>query len=272
MERTVDRRSSTFADRYGPWALVAGASQGLGAAFARELAKRGLSVVLVARHLEGLEVLRAELERDFHVAARAVALDLSSPDLLAVIRRETDDIEVGLFIHNAAFSNGGPFLDRDLESLTRTIDTGCRAPLFLAHHFAGRMRKRGRGGLLLMSSLTAFNGSPGLVTYGATKAFNLILGEGLWYELAAAGIDVTVCCAGAVRTPGYLASVTTPTRFPPVLEPERVAREALAALGRRAIVIPGRFNRFASFLMRRLLSRRATVGMMGASVKNLNLT
>jgi len=271
MKRVAVQPEVHFIDRYGPWGLVAGASQGLGAAYARELARRGLSVVLIARRSEPLHALSKEIERDFGVAARPIAADLSSPDFLPIIEHETRDLTVGLLVYNAAFSNGGLFLDRSLESLLRVIDTDCRAPLLLARHFGGQMRERHRGGIILMSSLTAFNGSPGLATYGATKGFNLVLGEGLWYELKKAGIDLTVCCAGAVRTPGYEASVTGKRSFPPILEPERVTRDAVRALGRRMIVIPGGFNRVISFLMRRLLPRRTTVRIMGEAVDSLSL-
>jgi len=272
MNRVAVQPDAHFVNRYGPWGLVAGASQGLGAAYARELARRGLSVVLIARRSEPLQALGREIERDFGVAARPVTVDLSSPDFLSVIERETRDLAVGLLVYNAAFSNGGLFLDRSPESLLKVIDTDCRAPLLLTRHFAGQMRERHRGGIILMSSLTAFNGSPGLAAYGATKGFNLVLGEGLWYELRRAGIDLTVCCAGAVRTPGYEASVAAKSSFPPVLEPAKVAREAVRALGRRMIVIPGSFNRAVSFLMRRLLPRRTTVRIMGEAVDSLSLS
>ncbi len=272
MKASTARPAARFAERYGPWGMVAGASEGLGAAYARELARRGLSLLLIARREAPLRALCAEIERDFTVSARAIVADVSSPNLIELIDREASGLAVGLFIYNAAYSNGGSFLDRSPESLLRVIDTDCRAPLLLARHLGAAMRERGRGGMILMSSLTAFNGSPGLATYGATKAFNLVLGEGLWYELKKVGIDLTVCCAGAIRTPGYEASVSKTSVFPPVLEPERVAREALQALGRRMVVIPGGFNRAISFLMRRLFPRRTTVRIMGKAVDDLSLT
>ncbi len=271
MIRVAVQPDAHFLDRYGPWGLVAGASQGLGAAYAHELARRGLSVVLIARRPGPLQALCREIEREYGVEARPINADLSSPDSVAVIERETRGLAIGLFVYNAAFSNGGLFLDRSPESLMRVIDTDCRAPLLLTRHFGSQMRERHRGGIILMSSLTAFNGSPGLATYGATKSFNLVLGEGLWYELKKSGIDLTVCCAGAVRTPGYETSVRSKSSFPPVLKPQKVAHEALQALGRRMIVIPGGFNRVVSFLMRRLLPRRTTVRIMGEAVEGLSL-
>jgi short-subunit dehydrogenase len=129
------------------------------------------------------------------------------------------------------------------------------------------MAARGRGGIVLMSSVTAFQGSPYVATYGATKAFLLTLAEGLWFELAPRGVDVLAVCAGATRTPRYLKSAQG--RAPGEVEPDVVAREALAALGKRPLVIPGRFNRFASQLLRRLLPRRATVRIMGGQTRHL---
>ena len=120
-----------------------------------------------------------------------------------------------------------------------------------------------------MSSLTAFHGSPFIATYGATKAFNLVLGEGLWFELRARGVDVLACAAGATRTPGFLRA--SPHGEPGMIEPAQVVEEALGQLGRRGVMIPGRFNRFASFLMRRVLPRGTAAGILGNRTRNLTL-
>ena len=129
------------------------------------------------------------------------------------------------------------------------------------------MAARGSGGIILLSSLTAFQGSPFVATYGSTKAFLLTLAEGLWYELAPSGIDVLAVCAGATRTPKYLKSAVG--RAPGELDPGQVVREALDRLGRGPLMIPGRFNRLASQLMRRLLPRRATIRIMGGQTRHL---
>ncbi len=265
-------RNASFSLRYGPWAVVLGASAGLGAAYARELAARGLSIVLVARRAEPLSALAAEIRAKFGVETRAVALDLGSPEVLAALERETRNLDVGLAVYNAARTDIGPFLDGSLSDHLRAIDVNCRGPVAVAHHFGGRMRERGRGGIVLMSSLTAFGGSPYLATYGASKAFNLIFAEGIGYELRRLGIDVTVCCAGATRTPGYEASAPPKGAFPPVMEPEAVVRSVLRALGRRTVLVPGGVNRALSALMRRLLPRAAAVEIMGGAVRGLEGT
>jgi short-subunit dehydrogenase len=239
----------------GPWAVIAGASEGLGAAFAQALAARGVNLVLVARRSAELAALATSLP----VQTRCLALDLAS-DFAAPLAEACADLEVGLAIYNAAFAPEGAFISQSLAEVQRAVTVNCLAPVTFAHVFAGSMCRRGRGGLVFMSSLAGFQGSPGIAVYGATKAFNLVLGEALWGELAHAGVQVVACCAGAVRTPNYERSGRRPA--PGILEPREVAEQTLAALGRGPLVIPGRFNRFASWIMRRMLPRRWAIRIM----------
>src|SRR5579862_2880014 len=166
--------SDDFAHRYGPWALVAGASAGLGAAFAEQLAARKLSLILIARQRPLLEELAARLGREHGVSVRVAAADLGAPDLLATARAAADGVEVGLVVYNAAFSLIGRFLEQPLDEKLRIIDVNCRGPLILADEFGRAMAQRRRGGILLMSSLAGARGSPLVATYAATKAFNLV--------------------------------------------------------------------------------------------------
>jgi short-subunit dehydrogenase len=257
-----------FARRYGPWALVAGASEGIGAAFARALAQRGLDLVLVARRDEPLRALAEELTARAGVQARCLPLDLARADAAARLEQELRDLEVGLLVYNAARAPVGAFLELPLEDQLAVLDVNARSPLSLAHGLGRRMAARGRGAIVLLSSLTAFQGSPFVATYGASKSFLLALGEALWYELAPRGVDVLTVLAGATRTPSYLRQ-RAERGAPGELEPEQVAHEALARLGAGPAMIPGRFNRFASQLMRRLLSRRATIRLMGGQTRRL---
>lgn len=259
---------SEFAKRYGPWAMVAGASEGIGAAFARALARRGLDVVLVARRREPLAELEREITVSAAVRARVISLDLAGADAGAQLDRQTADLDVGLVVYNAALSPKGTFLDIPLAAQQAAIDVNVHRPLELAHRFGHRLAARGSGGIVLLSSLTAFQGSPFVTTYGATKSFLLAFAEGLWFELAPRGVDVLAVCAGATRTPNYLRQ-RPPSGAPGELDPEVVAEEALAHLGRGSSMIPGRFNRFASQIMRRLLSRRAAIRLMGAQTRRL---
>ena len=269
-------RARDLRSRYGPWAVVAGASEGLGAAFARQLAAAGLSVVLVARRRALLEELARELASEHGVETLAVTLDLGLPDAAATLLERIRDLDVGLLVYNAALSPIGPFLDQALDDKLRAIDLNCRAPVALVHALGREMRARGRGGIILMSSMSGFQGSPWISTYAATKAFNLVLAEGLWEELGSEGVDVLACCAGATRTPSYEASAPTrvasqATRLAPaVMEPRDVVAEALTALGKTPSLVPGRGNRIAGLLLGRLLPRRLAIRIMGRSTRTLD--
>jgi short-subunit dehydrogenase len=256
-----------FRARYGPWALVTGASEGIGESFARALATRGLDLLLVARRPGPLEVLAAQLRATHEIRVRTAPADVARPDLLAVLDALAGDDEVGLVVHNAAFSALGPFLDRPLDDLLKVIDVNCRAPLAMAHHFGRKMAARGRGGIVLMSSLAGGQGCPMVVSYAASKAFETVLAEGLWDELRPAGVDVLACRAGPTRTPSYEAS--RPRKKVPMMEPGPVVEEALAALGRKPVVVAGKLNRAVNFVMQRLLSRPAAIRFMGNSTRQM---
>ncbi len=267
----MSSNEGAFRSRYGPWALVAGASEGLGAEFARQLAAAGLHVVPVARRQALLEELARELETEHAVEVRPISIDLADPDAALALRERTQDLELGLVVYNATLSPIGPFLEQDLDEMLRVLDVNCRTPLVVAHEFGRTMAARGRGGLLFMSSMSAFQGSPLVATYAATKAFDLVLAEGLWDELRGRGIDVLAFCAGATRTPNYEASQPGKASrlAPAVMEPSAVAAEALACLGKTPSAIAGRGNRLGSLIMHRLLPRRLAVEIMGRTTRSM---
>jgi short-subunit dehydrogenase len=259
----------TFRERYGPWALVAGASEGLGAEFALHLAERGLDLVLVARRGDVLADLAVRIRRERGVQVRPVTADLAGTDAVSVLEQATPDAEIGLLVYNAASSVIAPFLEGSVERHLTELDVNCRTPLRLVHFFGRGMRARGRGGIILMSSLAGSQGSPFVAHYGATKAWGRVLAEGLWGELAGDGVDVMACCAGATKTPRYLAHRGAASAFAPEMEPAAVVVEALAALGKRPSMVPGRANRVAAFVMQRLLPRRLAITMMGNATRGL---
>ena len=262
---------SEFAARYGSWGIVAGASEGLGAAYAEQLAERGLNLVLVARRAELLQSLASELSTKYKVETKIIPLDLTASDAVEQIAENTKDLEIGLLIYNAAFSAIGPFLERPLEDHIKEINTNAYTPLKLIYLFAEKMLARGRGGIVLMSSLSAFQGSAYISTYAATKAFNIVLAEGLWEEWRERGVDVLVCVSGAVKTPNYVASEPEQTGGlgDMTMRPDQVVREALNALGKGPYVIPGRMNRISSFVLRHLLPRKAAVKFMGRILRRM---
>lgn len=261
----------SFQTQYGPWGLVAGASEGLGAAYAEELASRGLNLVLIARRVELLRRLASELAAKYGIETKALGLDLSRADAAEQTLQATADLEIGLLVYNAAFSAIGPFLGWSIDDHLREMQTNALTPIKLVHALASGMLARGHGGVLLMSSLSAFQGSAYISTYAATKAFNIVLAEGLWEEWRGAGVDALVCISGAVRTPNYLASQPEKTGGlgDMTIPPEQVVREALDALGKVPYVIPGRMNRTVSFIMRHLLPRRVAIQFMGRTLRDM---
>jgi uncharacterized protein len=242
-------------ERYGPWAVIAGASEGIGAAFAKALAAQGISLVLVARRPEPLAALAASLP----VPTVEVAADLA--DGVAPVLAATEGLDVGLVVCNAAYSPIGAFLDTGPADTDRALRLNCAAPLALAHGYLPAMAARGRGGFVVMSSLAGQQGSPGLAVYAATKAFGAVLAEGLWDELRGYGVDVVTAVAGAVATPGL--SRSSSRAAPGTVTPDTVAAGALAALGHRPRTVPGALMRVSSGVMSRLLPRRTAIRVMG---------
>jgi len=252
-----------FPARYGPWALVAGASEGLGAAFATELARRGCDVVLVARRPGPLEALAASLP----TRAVPVVADLATPEGVEAVGAAAADLDVGLVVANAAYSPIGRFVDSSPDLTRRALELNCGAPLALAHRFLPPMVARGRGGFVVMSSLAGLQGSPPISVYAATKSFGAILAEGLWAELRSTGVDVVACLAGAVATPNLAGALAKPA--PGTLPPDRVAAAALNGLGRGPRVVPGALNRVSSVVMSRLLPRRAAIAIIARASRGL---
>ena len=256
-----------FRRRYGAWALVAGASEGLGAAFAAELGRRGLNLALIARRGDALEQVAEGIRAEQGVEVRCLALDLADPQTPAKVADALAGLEIGLLVYNAASVPLGPLLETDLAEIDQAVAVNVRGPLALVRALVPGMRGRGRGGVLLMSSLAGLQGAPGIVTYSASKAFNIILAEGLWGELREQGIDVSVCCSGAVPTPGY--ARFSGQEVPGMLSPEEVVRRTLDALGRGPRFVPGLTNRIVARVIGWLLPRKMAIGIMAKNTEKL---
>lgn len=259
---------SAALSRYGPWAVVVGAGQGIGAEFCRQLAARGLNIVMIALEADELRALSTELETAQQIETRALVGDITSPEMVASLDDATQGLDVGLLIYNAAMSSTEPWLDTPIDKHLAMVDVNVRGPLVLMDRFVPAMVARGRGGVILLSSMSALQGSPLVATYAATKAFTMNLAESLWDEWRPLGIDVLAVIPGPTDTPGFRASAPRPTRGAPApMNVEQVVREALGAIGSRPWVIPGRMNKILGFTFSRVLPRRRAIGFMGRTMR-----
>jgi uncharacterized protein len=265
----VDR--ATFAGRYGPCALVAGGASGLGAEYCRQIAATGIRLVILDRDESALDATASELRSAPDAVEIATAVvDLGQPPerLLDAVRHAVGDLEIGLLVTNAAWSAIGRFLDVDLASLVAAIDINCRAPVVLVHELGARMAARGHGGIIVMSSLAAEAGAANVALYSATKAFDLVFAEGLWYELRERGVDVVAIRPGSTRTPGWQSSQPASGEIEGVMEPADVVRDALAALGTTPSIVAGAANRAAETMFRSM-ARRDVIELMSAITSQL---
>lgn len=237
----------SFLERYGPWAMVTGASAGLGDCFARDLAARGLHLVLVARRADRLEALAGELGRRHGVQTLVVAQDLcaagAGPALLAAVAGR----EIGLLVNNAGFGHCGPFVDSERQRNADMVRLNCESVLDLCGAFLPPMAARGRGGMVLVASVAAFQPTPWMSLYGATKAFDLALAGGLAAELAPCGVDVLALCPGHTATEFHDVAGVEGAVAGRAADPMFVARGALDRLGRRRHWVPGLHNKLMAF-------------------------
>jgi len=261
----VKNNAASFAEKYGPWALITGASRGLGAEFARQLAARGLNLALAARSEDQLKELARALERAYNITVKIIVIDLSREDLLDPIKQATDSLEIGLLVNNAGLSTIGPFLDMSAEYLLSQFHTNARAALVLTRHFGEKMAANGRGGVIFLSSGSALHGAPLSANYSGTKAYNLMLAEALWAEWRPLGVDVLGFIAGLTRTPGMEANGFKPHSLVPLGQPDKVVRCALKALGKKPSAADGIRNRLG-YKIFDIAPRSFSTGILGKSM------
>jgi short-subunit dehydrogenase len=231
---------TAFADRYGPWALVAGASEGVGAAFARAMAEQGLNVVLLARRRAVLDDVARSIAADTGVQTRVVPVDLASDIAVEQILHATPDVDVGMLMYCAgADPNYEPFLDNPVGVALAMVQRNCVTPMLLCHHFAAAMVARGKGGIVLVSSGAGLAGGPNMVAYSATKAFDMVMAEALWAEIHEKGVDVLGLVLSVTDTPalrrilakrGVLADADDNSPIPGAVTAEDTVAEAIANL------------------------------------------
>lgn len=241
---SATKRFEAFREKYGPWAVVTGASSGIGRAIALELGARGVNVVAVARNRSALDSLLGEFKQRFAASAMVVSADLATDGGFAALCAATEDLDIGLLVAAAGFGTSGEFLKANLQLEAEMLELNCGAVLRQSLHFGRRLAARRRGGLILMGSLVGFQGVPYSASYAATKAYVQTLAEGLHLELASHGVDVLASAPGPVRS-GFEERANM--RMRAALSPADVAAETLNALGRRTTVVPGLLSKVLTY-------------------------
>ena len=231
-----DYFKNQFIKKYGPWALVTGASSGIGEALSKSLASIGLIVVLSGRNIEKLLSLSDKLEEDHDIITEVVTADISSSQEVHRLVKEIVDIPIGLFVASAGFGTSGHFKESKLEDEIDMLKVNSLSLMMLTHHYARKFSEKKRGGIILMSSIVSFEGVPNAAHYSATKAYVQSLGEGLYHELKPFGVDVLAAAPGPVASGfGQVADM----KMNNALRPEDVAPVILKALGKKHTVFPG---------------------------------
>jgi short-subunit dehydrogenase len=225
--------TTDLADTYGSWAIVAGGSDGIGASFAYEMAARGMNVVIVARRVSVLDAIADDIRSQLGVEVRTLSLDLSVSEAVAELAHATSDLEVGIFVYNVGGDDrSAAFLDKDVETHLALVRRNCDSVIEAAYRFGSPMVERGRGAMVLVTSGAAWAGGVTLAAYGATKAFDLILAEGLWAEWRTSGVDVLGLVLSATDTPSLQRVLVGHTgSYGELADPDDVARVALDHLG-----------------------------------------
>lgn len=244
-----------FVNKYGQWALITGATSGIGEDFALELARKGFNLHLVARGENQLAKLKKEIEDAHKVAVTYHAFDLSIAENVEILISETKDLNIGLIILAAGFGSGGKFTELSLETELNQIDLNCRSVVQLTHQFANRFKQKQKGGIILFGSLVGFQGVAWASTYSATKAFIQSFAEGLYDEFKQIGIDILSVAPGPVNSGfGERAHMNMGLSQ----SPKGIAELSLVCLGKKTTVRPGFLSKFLGYslivLPRRLRS------------------
>lgn len=263
--------SNKFAAQYGPAALVAGGAQGIGAAYAAYIAERGLDLFIVDRDAAALTECCRALESAHGVSCTPIEADLADRDILEAVAAAVGEAEIGLLIYNAALADVGPFYkpDTGLQYELDRMQINMGSPFALLYHYARPMLRRRRGGIVLMSSGAGQQGAPFYSHYAATKAYNIILAESLWYEFKPYNVDVLACIAGMTLSPAVQAAYERGEGQHSIYQtPEEVAAEAMKALGTAPSHITGVHNRDSQGALRSLPRDQAVAAIAQHAIDN----
>lgn len=255
---------------YGDWALVTGASSGIGEIFATKLAAAGMNIVLVARRKDRLDQLSTKLKESSMVDTRVITADLSDENETKNIISQVDDLEIGVLVNNAGFANTGNFLDNNLDDEIRLLNTNCKSFLILAHGLGNKMKARNKGAIIFLASIVAFASTSRWATYAASKGFDLQIAEALSLELREHNIDVLALCPGFTRT-----EFATMAKLNDMMamDADKVVDIALDKLGKNSLVIPGFMNKLNALSLRlapRFMNTRI-FSMVVSPTQNLEL-
>jgi uncharacterized protein len=264
MTATIDR------ERFGPWALVTGASSGIGKEFARQIAASGINIVLVARREDLLKEVGVEFSKRYGVEHRVVVLNVSREDFIGQLASATDDLDIDLVVSNAGTGNPGEFLKLDRQLLQANLRLNTMAHLDITHHFGAKLAKRRRGGLILAGAMGAENGVPCMANDGAAKAYVHSLGEALHYEFKPLGVYVTVLAAGFTNTAVLEKFGLDPETMPmkPISVEQCVSEGLSGLLKNRSRIVPGRLNRILNALVPASLARKMEADLLGKALAN----
>ncbi|MFN8237028.1 MAG: SDR family NAD(P)-dependent oxidoreductase [Chitinophagales bacterium] len=254
-----------FVEKYGSWALITGASSGIGVEFANQIAEKGLNIVLVARRKQLLETVAADLEKKYNIETRVIEADLSKDGFQSDILDATKDLEIGLLVNNAGMNCEGQFYRGSLERNLQMLQLNTKAPFVLGYEFGKQFISHGKGGIIFTSSISAFNAHPYLSHYAATKAYILSLAESMNYEFKDKNVDVLALCPGMTKS-----EMTKGMKDGPMLmEAAPVVKAALDNLGKESYVVPGIINKAQVFINSRILNRDGAKSLSGAVLKKV---
>ena len=257
---------SDWKQRYGKWALVTGASSGLGADFVRQLARKKMNIILVARRVDRMNAIAEEIENECGVKTQVIGQDLIRSDAIDNIINGVGDKEIGVLINNAGYGVLGKFHENDYDYQVNMVKLNCVTPVALTNAFIAPMVKRGKGAVIFLASTAAYQGLPFFSVYAATKSFNLLLAEGLWGEYRKHGIDIMGLSPGYTATEFQSHANIERSKGPSPAKSEDVVELAIRKLGRRASIIHGIINKIGAFSAR-LMPRGTSVKLGGALMK-----